>query len=584
MINRSFNILTVFLLIFTLCCSQERNYECNFDIDGTNDCQFNLTSGKVNNFEVSTGIKLNSNPTQPLSDVTSILSMTSPNNEYCEFPYQDPPESWDMYFCQRYSNTSYTCPTASGVGQCSIGCQFAKIRASDGVGVFDQTYTTKVRNSSSTIQCLDFYYYVPDIFNNAKMQVGWKVGTDTEQIVEVIAQSENKWQHNRSNFMSPASSSYELTFRMRRDVSGFSFHFGLDEITIFDQPCDTDPTINTSIETTSIQSTTSSLTTQKPLIELFTCDFTTTLCFENSELLLANGSQFITSDLSEPPRVPLSDTTSIQSTTSSLTTQKPLIELFTCDFTTILCFENSELLLANGSQFITSDLSEPPRVPLSDVSSISEPTSNNETCELPYQPRVDNTTNTTSSEIWFCYNNQCPTMNKKIANCRLGYYGLVSINAWESSKTINQLISQDVMMRDSVEEQCLQYYYYFTVYEKLVFGQQVSVLIKSDNKAEDEIEVDRLSDIDMIENRWHSRNVTFNSTSTNYTLIFRFEVAAANRTKDPALNKTIYFALDNINMYNRNCRNVFESFVSQTTTVSQPSTTTERRSTEEVTQ
>ncbi|CAF3408339.1 unnamed protein product [Rotaria socialis] len=505
MINRSFNILTVFLLIFTLCCSQERNYECNFDIDGTNDCQFNLTSGKVNNFEVSTGIKLNSNPTQPLSDVTSILSMTSPNNEYCEFPYQDPPESWDMYFCQRYSNTSYTCPTASGVGQCSIG-QFAKIRASDGVGVFDQTYTTKVRKSSSTIQCLDFYYYVPDIFNNAKMQVGWK-------------------QHNRSNFTSPASSSYELTFRMRRDVSGFSLHFGLDEITIFDQPCDTNPTINTSIETTSIQSTTSSLTTQKPLIELFTCDFTTTLCFENSELLLANGSQFITSDLSEPPRVPLSD-----------------------------------------------------------VSSISEPTSNNETCELPYQPRVDNTTNTTSSEIWFCYNNQCPTMNKKIANCRLGYYGLVSINAWESSKTINQLISQDVMMRDSVEEQCLQYYYYFTVYEKLVFGQQVSVLIKSDNKAEDEIEVDRLSDIDMIENRWHSRNVTFNSTSTNYTLIFRFEVAAANRTKDPALNKTIYFALDNINMYNRNCRNVFESFVSQTTTVSQPSTTTERRSTEEVTQ
>ncbi|CAF3476154.1 unnamed protein product [Rotaria socialis] len=524
MINRSFNILTVFLLIFTLCCSQERNYECNFDIDGTNDCQFNLTTGKVNNFEVSTGIKLNSNPTQPLSDVTSILSMTSPNNEFCEFPYQDSPESWDMYFCQRYNNTSYTCPTASGVGQCSIG-QFAKIRASDGVGVFDQTYTTKVRKSSSTIQCLDFYYYVPDIFNNAKMQVGWKVGTDREQIVEVIAQPENKWQHNRSNFTSPASSSYELTFRMRRDVSGFSLHFGLDEITIFDQPCDTDPTINTSIETTSVQSTTSSLTTQKPLIELFTCDFTTTLCFENSELLLANGSQFITSDLSEPPRVPLSD-----------------------------------------------------------VSSISEPTSNNETCELPYQPRVDNTTNTTSSEIWFCYNNQCPTMNKKIANCRLGYYGLVSINAWESSKTINQLISQDAMMRDSVEEQCLQYYYYFTVYEKLVLGQQVSVLIKSDNKAEDEIEIDRLSDIDMIENRWHSRNVTFNSASTNYTLIFRFEVTEANRTKDPALNKTIYFALDNINMYNRNCRNVFESFVSQTTTVSQPSTTTERRSTEEVTQ
>ncbi|CAF4527941.1 unnamed protein product, partial [Rotaria socialis] len=134
------------------------------------------------------------------------------------------------------------------------------------------------------------------------------------------------------------------------------------------------------------------------------------------------------------------------------------------------------------------------------------------------------------------------------------YYGLVSINAWESSKTINQLISQDAMMRDSVEEQCLQYYYYFTVYEKLVFGQQVSVLIKSDNETEDEIEIDRLSDIDMIENRWHSRKVTFNSTSTNSTLIFRFEVTATNRTEDPTLNKTIFFALDNVNIYNRNCQ------------------------------
>ncbi|CAF4116572.1 unnamed protein product [Rotaria magnacalcarata] len=468
MINRSFNILTVFLLIFTLCCSQERNYECNFDIDGTNDCQFNLTSGKVNNFELSTGIKLNSNPTQPLSDVTSILSTTSPNNEYCEFPYKDSSENWDMYFCQRYSNTSYTCPTASGVGQCSIG-QFAKIRASDGFGVFDQTYTTKVKKHSSTIQCLDFYYYVPDMFNNAKMQVGWKIDTDTEQIVEVMAQPENKWQNSRSNFMSPALSPYELTFRMMRDVSGFSFYFGLDEITIYDKPCDADLTTNTAIEATSMQSTTSSFTTQKPLIELFTCDFTTTLCFKNSELLLTNGSQFSTSHLSEPPRVPLSD-----------------------------------------------------------VSSVSEPTSNNETCELPYQPRMDNTTNTTSSEIWFCFNNQCPTMNKKIANCTL------------------------------VEEECLQYFYYFTVYEELFLGQQVSVLIKSDNESEteDEIEIDRLSDLDMIENRWHSRRVTFNSTLFNYKLIFRFEVTAANRTENPALNKTIFFALDNVNIYNRNCRAV----------------------------
>jgi hypothetical protein len=95
----------------------------------------------------------------------------------------------------------------------------------------------------------------------------------------------------------------------------------------------------------------------------------------------------------------------------------------------------------------------------------------------------------------------------------------VSIDAWESTKTINQSITQDSIMQDSVEGQCLQYYYYFTVYEKLFWGQQVSVLIKSENETEYEIEIDRLSDLDMIENRWHSRNITFNSTLVNYTVI-----------------------------------------------------------------
>ncbi|CAF4292378.1 unnamed protein product, partial [Rotaria sordida] len=111
-----------------------------------------------------------------------------------------------------------------------------------------------------------------------------------------------------------------------------------------------------------------------------------------------------------------------------------------------------------------------------------------------------------------------------------------------------------MITRNLVGEQCLRYYYYFTVYDKLDWGQHILVLIKSDNKTNNEIEINRLSTVDMIENGWHSRNITFNSTSANYSLMFRFEVTNINRPNDPALNKTIYFALDNIELYNRNCQ------------------------------
>jgi hypothetical protein len=62
------------------------------------------------------------------------------------------------------------------------------------------------------------------------------------------------------------------------------------------------------------------------------------------------------------------------------------------------------------------------------------------------------------------------------------------------------------MIRDSAEEQCLLYYYYFTVYDELDWGQQISISIRSDN----EVEIDPLSVAEMVDNRWHGINVTFN--------------------------------------------------------------------------
>ena len=102
----------------------------------------------------------------------------------------------------------------------------------------------------------------------------------------------------------------------------------------------------------------------------------------------------------------------------------------------------------------------------------------------------------------------------------LGNYGLISIEPWESDKTIIKPVSQEMITRNLVGEQCLRYYYYFTVYDKLDWGQHILVLIKSDKETNNKIEIDRLSAVDMIENRWYSRNKTFNSASNNYTVIF----------------------------------------------------------------
>ncbi|CAF1198469.1 unnamed protein product [Adineta steineri] len=194
---------------------------------------------------------------------------------------------------------------------------------------------------------------------------------------------------------------------------------------------------------------------------------------------------------------------------------------------------------------------------------VNEPTGNNQKCKLPYQLSIDNSTNTSSWDMWFCYNNQYPTNNEDFFTCTLGNYGLISLEPWETNKTISSVINENVIIRDFVEgEQCLSYYYYITLDDGIDYGQQLSVSIRSDNTSDSEIEVDRLSIVDMTENRWNQRNVTFNSTSTSYTLIFSFEV----RRKGVAHNRAIYFAVDNIYVYGNNVLCITDASSSSTMT------------------
>ena len=49
------------------------------------------------------------------------------------------------------------------------------------------------------------------------------------------------------------------------------------------------------------------------------------------------------------------------------------------------------------------------------------PTTNNEVCNLPYRPTLSDNS-TANWDMWFCYNNQCPTRNQPSGTCASGRF------------------------------------------------------------------------------------------------------------------------------------------------------------------
>ncbi len=50
------------------------------------------------------------------------------------------------------------------------------------------------------------------------------------------------------------------------------------------------------------------------------------------------------------------------------------------------------------------------------------PTNNTQVCKLPYRPTLSDGTSVTNWDMWFCYNNQCPTPNGQSGACASGEY------------------------------------------------------------------------------------------------------------------------------------------------------------------
>ncbi|CAF1514123.1 unnamed protein product, partial [Rotaria sordida] len=363
----------------------------------TGDCQFTLTSGGVTNLALTNGNVPGGNPTQPLSDVTAVKSPTTPNNELCNFPYAYTPGNWQMWFCRRYSLTNYSCPTDSGLGGCVMG-KFAGIRASATTGAYDQTYVTDVKQSSSAIQCLDFYYYIPGTLENARMQVGWKADADTQQIVELTAHSENRWQNSLNNFTAPSLSSYQLTFRMMRDTGSFSFTFGLDEIKIYDQPCDSTQTTTTTTESTSMIHT----STTTPVLPDTTTP-TLTITTTRSPETLTTESTTTTTELLETTATISTTTTTLSpemATTESTTTTTELVETTSTTSTTITTESPETPTTESTTTTTTIELPETPSTELATTTTklleTSTTTSTTATTQSPEMATIESTTTTES--------------------------------------------------------------------------------------------------------------------------------------------------------------------------------------------
>jgi hypothetical protein len=97
-------------------------------------------------------------------------------------------------------------------------------------GDFNETYWTNVSTRSNTVHCLDFFYYLTDAFNEAKISFGWQSNETTTTIVELTALSENRWQRSQTTYMSPLSEMNQVSdlYKIIQYLSHLSLDILLD--------------------------------------------------------------------------------------------------------------------------------------------------------------------------------------------------------------------------------------------------------------------------------------------------------------------------------------------------------------------
>lgn len=100
----------------------------------------------------------------------------------------------------------------------------------------------------------------------------------------------------------------------------------------------------------------------------------------------------------------------------------------------------------------------------------------------------------------------------------VGLYGLVSLDLSEAPVIIVDAFNPNVALRDSVGEQCLRFYYYFTVYDKQDWGQHIQIWQRPYNQTDNQLLLMNLTSVNMTDNKWEFQELTFHSNFAPYTV------------------------------------------------------------------
>ncbi|CAF1279479.1 unnamed protein product [Adineta steineri] len=191
-----------------------------------------------------------------------------------------------------------------------------------------------------------------------------------------------------------------------------------------------------------------------------------------------------------------------------------------------------------------------PTAPLSDVTSSLKPTSNDESCNLPYK------INSFTWDMYFCNEGYCQTSTDSTSKCSAGKFGHFGFTGLRKVSFSLNTVSGGT---DGVDEQCLIYYYYLPD----ITGTAQSITIRKQEVGDISETIDSVAS--SLYNGWIKRQVSFHTSKSGYKIYFDFEKISGS----PSLTTVI--AIDEISVLQGNC---LDSFTSQSSTTTKPISTT----------
>ncbi|CAF0782322.1 unnamed protein product [Adineta steineri] len=240
--------------------------------------------------------------------------------------------------------------------------------------------------------------------------------------------------------------------------------------------------------------------------------------------IITSGSTITTNDTTtttSDATITISDTSTTTTASSTSTTSTSLPDPITvdvCDFSNKSCLISGDeyVTITDGRKFaedIDGDITQPPKGPVSSAASVCT-------------------------------------------------YGLVPFIPGEEDKIITMSVNHSSQYRAQANEQCLRYHYYIPHFDDtLDWNKIIEVYINNETHL-----IDTVTTANMTTNSWKKSTVNMNASTDIYNISFKFQVVNISSTETSS-NEPIYFALDNIQLSNRDC-----SYAPENTTTGSSST------------